>query len=241
MASGTAVRMEKDAGRVVVDGGDVRLSFARDKHHGVRKQDQTYTVELIVKEVDSSIDALQHLLETLLRATEALKNKRKTVKSGNVETLLSLFKTALETEPPEKGLRGLVEEERLAQARANLVEEGWLTAREIAQLAGFSALNPSAQPSKWKRAGRIFSVYKKGVGEVFPRYALDENLRPLPVMKAILDILTEVKTPWGMAEWFATSNDLLAGRMPQEMLLRYPANVIQAAEAEAGRMRDGAE
>ncbi len=60
-------------------------------------------------------------------------------------------------------------------------------------------------------------------------------------MKAILDILTEVKTPWGMAEWFATSNDLLAGRMPQEMLLRYPANVIQAAEAEAGRMRDGAE
>ena len=109
MASGTAVRMEKDAGRVVVDGGDVRLSFARDKHHGVRKQDQTYTVELIVKEVDSSIDALQHLLETLLRATEALKNKRKTVKSGNVETLLSLFKTALETEPPEKVLRGLVE------------------------------------------------------------------------------------------------------------------------------------
>lgn len=104
MASGTAVRMEKDAGRVVVDGGDVRLSFARDKHHGVRKQDQTYTVELIVKEVDSSIDALQHLLETLLRATEALKNKRKTVKSGNVETLLSLFKTALETEPPEKGV-----------------------------------------------------------------------------------------------------------------------------------------
>lgn len=77
--------------------------FARDKHHGVRKQDQTYTVELIVKEVDSSIDALQHLLETLLRATEALKNKRKTVKSGNVETLLSLFKTALETEPPERG------------------------------------------------------------------------------------------------------------------------------------------
>lgn len=240
MASGTAVRMEKDAGRVVVDGGDVRLSFARDKHHGVRKQDQTYTVELIVKEVDSSIDALQHLLETLLRATEALKNKRKTVKSGNVETLLSLFKTALETEPPEKGLRGLVEEERLAQARANLVEEGWLTAREIAQLAGFSALNPSAQPSKWKRAGRIFRYIKRR-GRGISRYALDENLRPLPVMKAILDILTEVKTPWGMAEWFATSNDLLAGRMPQEMLLRYPANVIQAAEAEAGRMRDGAE
>ncbi len=167
MASGTAVRMEKDAGRVVVDGGDVRLSFARDKHHGVRKQDQTYTVELIVKEVDSSIDALQHLLETLLRATEALKNKRKTVKSGNVETLLSLFKTALETEPPEKGLRGLVEEERLAQARANLVEEGWLTAREIAQLAGFSALNPLLSPANGSAQAVFFGI-KKAWARYFP-------------------------------------------------------------------------
>lgn len=43
------------------------------------------------------------------------------------------------------------------------------------------------------------------------------------------------------SEWFATSNDLLAVKTPQERLLRYPANVIQAAEAEAGRIRDGAE
>jgi hypothetical protein len=59
-------------------------------------------------------------------------------------------------------------------------------------------------------------------------------------MKSILDILTKVKTPWGIAEWFATSNDLLAGKMPEEMLSHYPANVIQA-EAEAWQLINGAE
>ncbi|HGU6813474.1 TPA: hypothetical protein ACNACQ_005393 [Klebsiella pneumoniae] len=134
-------------------------------------------------------------------------------------------------------LRTLIDEEALAQARDQLVVQGWLTADEISLLTDLS----SEQFAKWKCEGCIFSVHKKGTGEIFPCYALDENLRPLPVMKSILNILTKVKTPWGIAEWFATSNDLLAGKMPQEMLSRYPANVIQAAEAEAWQLINGAE
>ncbi|WP_445336140.1 hypothetical protein ACSR9E_20000 [Citrobacter koseri] len=131
----------------------------------------------------------------------------------------------------------LIDEEALAQARGQLVAQGWLTADEISLLTDFTP----EQFANWKCEHCIFSVHKNGVGEVFPGYALDENLRPLPVIKSILDILTKVKTPWGIAEWFATSNDLLAGKMPQEMLSRYPANVIQAAEAESGWIRHGAE
>lgn len=131
----------------------------------------------------------------------------------------------------------LIDEEALAQARGQLVAQGWLTADEISLLTDFTP----EQFANWKCEYCIFSVHKNGAGEVFPGYALDENLRPLPVMKSILDILTKVKTPWGIAEWFATSNDLLAGKMPQEMLSRYPANVIQAAEAEAWQLINGAE
>ncbi|CZW49119.1 hypothetical protein I4O68_11870 [Enterobacter hormaechei] len=128
-------------------------------------------------------------------------------------------------------------DEALAQARGQLVAQGWLIADEISLLTDFTP----EQFANWKCEHCIFSVHKNGAGEEFPSYALDENLRPLPVMKSILDILTKVKTPWGIAECFATSNDLLAGKMPQEMLSRYPANVIQAAEAEAWQLINGAE
>ncbi|HCD5410232.1 TPA: hypothetical protein R4Z25_002802 [Klebsiella oxytoca] len=134
-------------------------------------------------------------------------------------------------------LRTLINGEALAQARRQLVAQGWLTSDAISLLTDFTP----EQFANWKCEHCIFSVYKNGAGEMFPCYALDENLRPLPVMKSILDILTKVKTPWGIAEWFATSNDLLAGKMPQEMLSRYPANVIQAAEAEAWQLINDAE
>lgn len=39
-----------------------------------------------------------------------------------------------------------------AEARKAVLENGdWLTAAQVAQMAGFSATNPSAQPNKWKK------------------------------------------------------------------------------------------
>ncbi|PWS07580.1 hypothetical protein [Enterobacter sp. HPCN14] len=134
-------------------------------------------------------------------------------------------------------LRTLIDEEALAQARGQLIAQGWLTADEISLLMDFTP----EQFANWKCEHCIFSVHKKGAGEISPCYELDENLRPLPVMKSILDILTKGKTPWGIAEWFATSNDLLAGKTPQEMLSHYPANVTQAAEAVARDILSGSE
>ncbi|WP_329600799.1 hypothetical protein R1C93_22125 [Citrobacter koseri] len=49
-------------------------------------------------------------------------------------------------------LRTLIDEEALAQARGQLVAQGWLTADEISLLTDLS----SEQFAKWKREGCIF-------------------------------------------------------------------------------------
>ena len=42
------------------------------------------------------------------------------------------------------------------QARSAVFEScEWLTAAQVAELSGFSATNPSAQPNKWKKSGYI--------------------------------------------------------------------------------------
>ncbi|HHQ6627687.1 MULTISPECIES: hypothetical protein [Serratia] len=136
---------------------------------------------------------------------------------------------------------GLVDISKVERGREHILAASeWLTAEQISHLAGFATENPSAQPSKWKSHNRIFSL-KKGATQLFPRYALDDNYRPLPVMAVLLASFKNLKHGWGLAQWFATSNALLAGRRPMEMLQSYPANVIAAAEYEAKRIADGAE
>ncbi|HGM5491766.1 TPA: hypothetical protein ACKP1B_003438 [Serratia fonticola] len=138
-------------------------------------------------------------------------------------------------------LSGLVDISKVERGRERILAASeWLTAEQISHLAGFATENPSAQPSKWKNHQRIFSL-KKGAAQLFPRYALDDNYRPLPVMAVLLASFKNLKLGWGLAQWFATSNSLLAGRRPMEMLQSHPANVIAAAEYEARRIADGAE
>ncbi|WP_407118280.1 hypothetical protein [Bradyrhizobium sp. LMG 9283] len=56
-----------------------------------------------------------------------------------------------------------------------MLESGnWLTAVQIAEMAGFSASNPSAEPNKWMNDGQIFAVRHRGV-DYFPGYALDPS------------------------------------------------------------------
>lgn len=70
----------------------------------------------------------------------------------------------------------------LVCARNAVLESGdWLTAAEVAQLAGLSTRNTSAQPNKWKKQGRIFAIHHGGI-DYFPGYGLDcdAGFRPLP-------------------------------------------------------------
>lgn len=75
-----------------------------------------------------------------------------------------------------------------------------MTAAQVAEAAGFSMADPSAQPSRWKDEGRIFAVRHKGV-DYFPGYALDARAgyHPLKGLAKILTIFEGRKDDWGLA------------------------------------------
>jgi len=71
------------------------------------------------------------------------------------ESLERLAEVLVPRTPPSPRL--LKEAAMLVQARTAVLESGdWLSAADVAQLAGLSTRNPSAQPNKWKKQGQIF-------------------------------------------------------------------------------------
>ena len=109
----------------------------------------------------------------------------------------------------------------------------WVTASQLAQMAGLSTTNPSAQPNKWKRQGLIFAINHNS-NDYFPIFALDpeHGYRPFKFMKAVLEVFGESKSGWGLAYWFAGVNGFLGGKRPQDILLNDPERVVAAAEDE---------
>lgn len=145
-------------------------------------------------------------------------------------------------EPPIADAEAVRQEAKMiADARAAVFRSSeWLTAAEVARLAHLSASNPNAQPSRWKRDGRIFSIKPSSGAERFPRYGLDpaSNYRPLKALEKIIEQLQD-KDGWGLAYWFASVNSFLGGRRPQDVLVDAPAAVIAAAADDADGVRHG--
>ena len=128
----------------------------------------------------------------------------------------------------------LVEAGMVAEARRTVLESGdLLTAANVAKVAGLSASNPSTQPNKWKREGRIFALRHKGV-DYFPGYALNPShgYRPVEGLRQVLAVLRDRKDDWGVAYWFASVNGFLGGKRPQDLLVGQPERVLAAAEDE---------
>lgn len=268
MISRQTGRIEKKKDRVLFDSESVKLTLAKGVREQNSKREEGLTLQLALRGGVCGLEGLHTQLTHLLQATEELQTQQQALElNDGYQKLVELYGEKLIGEgalvahepdasyiadpakhyalqrglPPQAQQREVINQARLVQARERLTDEGWLTTHEIAMLGGYSTKNVSAQPTRWKAAGKIFSVIKRGVGNVYPRYGLDENYRPLPVMKAILSTFSRYKSAWGLAEWFATSNGLLAGKTPAEMVSTYPANVLQAAEYEVRRLQDGAE
>jgi hypothetical protein len=122
---------------------------------------------------------------------------------------------------------------KLARMEANaiqaILEHGvWLTAQQIGELGHFSKSNFAAPANRWKNERKLFAVAYDGQDR-FPRYALDENYRPLPAVAAILLVLGSI-SDWRIAAWFESSNAWLDHRRPREVLATSPDAVIAAAE-----------
>lgn len=117
------------------------------------------------------------------------------------------------------------------RARKAVLSSGdWLTAAQVAELAGFSPRNPSAQPNKWKSQGQIFVISNKGV-DYYPGFALDPDAeyRPYKMMAKIIAIFSGAKHGWGLAFWFQSANSFLGGQKPQDLIASDPERVIEAA------------
>lgn len=155
------------------------------------------------------------------------------------ETLESLVEALVPKAPPTP--TQLKEAAMQAKARTAVLQEGnWLTTAQIADLAGFSASNPSAQPNKWKRDGLIFAIRHRGV-DYFPGYGLDPKTgyRPLKAMAKVIETFGESKDGWGLAYWFSSANSFLGGKRPQDMLAKQPDRVAAAAADELEAVEHG--
>lgn len=114
----------------------------------------------------------------------------------------------------------------------------WLTAQELSAAAGFTGKNTSAQPNKWKKDCKIFAVSRDGK-DYFPAYAVGDDGKPLPVMKEIIPMLTQRKTPLAIATWFASVNGWLGGNTPMSVLTTRPKDVVEAARMEISPSEHG--
>lgn len=155
------------------------------------------------------------------------------------ESLERLAKVLVPRMPPSPRL--LKEAVMLVQARKAVLESGdWLSAAEVAQLAGLSTRNPSAQPNKWKKQRQIFAINHGGV-DYFPGYGLDPetSFRPVKPLAQLVEILSGHKDSWGMAYWFMSSNSFLGGKRPQDLLISAPEKLIAAAQDEVQAVAHG--
>lgn len=154
------------------------------------------------------------------------------LKHRQEEALRAIIEALVPNVPPPH--HKLVEARMVADARRTVLESAdWLTAAEVAKVAGFSASNPSAQPNKWKKDGLIFAVRHRGV-DYFPGYALNPSTdyRPAKGLAGVLDVFRGKKDDWRIAYWFASVNGFLGGSRPQDLIISEPGRVLSAAEDE---------
>ncbi|MDH4559026.1 hypothetical protein E8F11_28305 [Pseudomonas sp. BN417] len=180
-----------------------------------------------------TLAALGEALEAAARfMTETMLNPQQ----ATVEQLVSLLLPKVPIRPG-----ALKEAQMLAMAKKAILESGdWLSARDIATLAGLTSENPSSRPSRWKREGRIFAIRHNG-NDYFPIYALskDSGFRPLPAVAEVLKVFAGQKDDWGLAYWFASVNSFLAGNRPQDLLITDSDRVVAAAADEVAGIVHG--
>lgn len=141
--------------------------------------------------------------------------------------------TAEQTRPPVT----VSNTTKLEQLRKHILDDSeWLPAQEVSRRAGSSTSvkNPSGLPNRWKRAGKIFALSSEG-RDLYPAYGLDVGGQPLPLMKKIIALFGESKTPWTLAVWFGTPNSWLGNEKPKNLMTSEPAKVLEAAQ----RAKDG--
>jgi len=146
------------------------------------------------------------------------------------QTIEALVKALLPKIDPLGAVTSRIERAN-AEARVGFLKTiELLQAAELAELARHKAGNKSATGTRWKGAGRAFSVPHDGK-ELFPAFQFADG-RPKPAIAKILEALPKTMSGWQIAFWFVSSNPFLDGKEPYLRLGNEEA-VVAAATAEA--------
>lgn len=219
---------------VTVAGDEVRTGL-RDLQ--ARLTTQANSRVLLVEFSGMEPGALQALADNIANVASSMATLL--VERQPPQVLARLAEAMLPNTPPSPHL--LKEAAMLVRARTAVLQSGdWLTAAQVAELAGLSTRNPSAQPNKWKKQGAIFAIHHAGV-DYFPGFGLDREagFRPLKDLAKIIEIFRGHRDSWEMAYWFASANSFLGAKRPQDLLAKAPQRVIAAAEDEVQGIAHG--
>jgi len=104
----------------------------------------------------------------------------------------------------------------------------WATAAQIADLAGLGQKNPSGTVNRWKQQRQIFALHVNGQ-DWYPKYALDENFRPVPAIAEVMAALADWRAE-RLASWFEAKSSSLGGQRPRELIATNPQMVVDAAK-----------
>ncbi|CAE6755986.1 hypothetical protein R20943_03145 [Paraburkholderia aspalathi] len=107
----------------------------------------------------------------------------------------------------------------------------WLTAQTVGKQQNPDATNPHAVTSRWKKEGKVFSIERAGQ-TLYPMYIFDEFGNPIPEVAEVLKVFHGY-TPFRIASWFESTNSMLRGKRPREVLATAPSAVFEAARDHA--------
>ncbi|MBI0550210.1 hypothetical protein [Pectobacterium parmentieri] len=199
---------------------DITISVP-DVHNDKKNQAERYYVLKRPASIDDA--AFKVALEAAFWAVTGL------IDSSPTE-LASRY-TAKESIRNRKKNTGITNTERLEKLKKTILDDSeWLPAQEVSRRAGTGAgvKNPSGLPNRWKRAEKIFAITSEG-RDLYPAYALDIGGQPLPLLKKIIQMFNETKTPWSLALWFGSPNSWLGNKKPKDLLISAPEKVLEAA------------
>jgi hypothetical protein len=104
----------------------------------------------------------------------------------------------------------------------------WMSVATVEEKRAKHVPNTDDSVSQLIKSGRVFVVERDGA-TLCPAYAVDAQGNPVQAVAEIIRVFDGYR-PIRIAAWFESTNSLLHGRRPRELLVSDPAAVVAAAK-----------
>jgi hypothetical protein len=207
--------------------GNVRSIVTQAFGEAVGQPEGEDGAHYLILKMDGDAPELEAAYRTMAaHMPKLMKIRRRRLEEQDIEALLNVLIPMPPADDPRKSLAF-----DNAAARALFFDQvPCLNSKEVAHLAGHRSKNTSMTASRWKQAGKLFSLTRLGE-EIYPAFQFRDG-QPHPAVARILAALPQRKRSWQIAFWFTSSNGWLDGDTPADRLDDADA-VIEAARHEA--------